>query len=92
MYFRRHPKDADDERGRWAILDSNEAVAAIVSLFVVVAGTFVIILVDSWLGIGLIAVACVLYFVLSALHIGASRRRVAAQLDDFEQAKRNRGS
>ena len=65
-------------------------LSAILSLLVVVAATFVIILFDSWLGIALIAVAAVLYFVLSFLQIGASRRREAAQLAAFERKKRHR--
>jgi len=75
-------------RGPWSILDADEVVAAIVSLFIVVAGTFVIILVDTWLGVALVALAVVAYFVLSFLHIGASRRRVAQQFNAFDRDRR----
>lgn len=89
MYFRPRWKDEHRRHGLWAMFDDSELVAAIVSLLVVVAAAFVIILVDTWLGIALAAVAAALYFVLSFLHIGASRRRVAAQLEAFERKKRH---
>jgi hypothetical protein len=90
MYFRPRWKDERQRHGLWsAMFDDAEFLPAILSLLVVVAAAFVIILVDTWLGIALAAVAAALYFVLSFLQIGASRRRVAAQLEAFERQKRH---
>jgi len=88
MYFRRRSKDEDEQH---RILRADEFAAAILSWLVFVAAAFVIILVDTWLGIALVAVAAVTYFVVSFLHIDASRHRVAAQLSEFERRKRNQG-
>ena len=84
------PRRARDEKyGPRSILHVDESVAAIVSLFVAVAAAFVIVFVDTWLGIALAAIACALYFVLSALSIGASRRRVQAQIEAFGRKRRH---
>jgi Flp pilus assembly protein TadB len=88
MYFRPRWKDEGQRHGLWATLEGDEFVAAILSWLVVVAGAFIIILVDTWLGIVLVAVALAVYFALSILHIGSSRRRLADQLADFERRKR----
>jgi membrane protein YdbS with pleckstrin-like domain len=76
----------------WSVLDTAEVIAAIASWLIAVAAAFVIILVDTWLGIALVALALVAYFAVSILHIGNSRRRVAAQLTDFERRKRGQQS
>ena len=90
MYLRPRWKDDRQRHGLWAAMfDDAEFLPAIVSLLIVVAAAFVIILVDTWLGIALVAVAATLYFVMSFLQIGASRRRVAAQLEAFERKKRH---
>jgi hypothetical protein len=90
MYFRPRWKDERQRHGLWAAMfDDAEFLPAILSLLVVVAAAFVIVLVDTGLGIALVAVAATLYFVLSFLLIGASRRRVAAQLEAFERKKRH---
>ena len=90
MYFRPRWKDERQRHGLWAAMfDDAEFLPAVLSLLIVVAAAFVIILVDTWLGIALVAVAAALYFVLSFLLIGASRRRMAAQLEAFERKKRH---
>jgi hypothetical protein len=88
MSFKRRLDELESHHP-WSVLDTGEVVAAIASWLVAVAAVFVIILVDTWLGIALGVLALAAYFAVSILHIGSSRKHVAAQLGDFERQKRN---
>jgi Flp pilus assembly protein TadB len=91
MRFKIRPGE-QESRHPWSVLDTGEVIAATASWLIAVAAAFVIILIDTWLGIALGALALAAYFIVSILHIGSSRRRVADQLSDFERRKRDQQS